>query len=112
MVPKDSPKILLNTSKMKVMVVDFHGPVQASLPILTEANDVELVSAYKYLRVHVDGRLDCSTNTLYTGKRLYFLKRLKSFNICKSVQHVLSNFLCCCYGETVFHSRKWNNLRL
>ena len=47
--------------------------------------NVEVVSTYKYLGVHLDNKLDWSANTDAVYKkgqsRLYFLRRLRSFNV-------------------------------
>ena len=49
-------------------------------PVSIEGVNVEVVSTYKYLGVHLDNKLDWSTNTDAVYKkgqsRLYFLRRL------------------------------------
>ncbi|KAG5271145.1 hypothetical protein AALO_G00176410 [Alosa alosa] len=51
--------------------------------------NVEVVSTYKYLGLHLDNKLDWSANTdaFYKKRqsRLYFLKRLRSFNVCSKL---------------------------
>ena len=46
---------------------------------------MDLVQSYKYLGVHLDNKLDWSGNTGAVYKkgqsRLYFLRRLRSFNV-------------------------------
>ena len=48
-----------------------------------------MVPAYKYLGVTLDNKLDWSTNTEAIYKKglsqLYFLRRLRSFNVCKQM---------------------------
>lgn len=48
--------------------------------------DVELVEEYKYLGVNIDNQLNWRTNSTAVHKngcsRLYFLRRLRSFNVC------------------------------
>jgi len=47
---------------------------------------VEVVQDYKYLGVHLDNKLNWATNTEAVYKkgqsRLYFLRRLRSFDVC------------------------------
>ena len=54
-----------------------------------EGVNVEVVSTYKYLGVHLDNKLDWSANTdpIYKKgqSRLYFLRRLRSFNVCSKL---------------------------
>lgn len=50
-------------------------------------NKIEMVSSYKCLGLQLDDKLDWSVNTDYVDKkvqsRLYFLRRLASFNVCR-----------------------------
>ncbi|XP_062865661.1 B-cell receptor CD22-like [Trichomycterus rosablanca] len=82
----------LNASKAKEMVVDFRRSGQPSQPVSIEGSDVEVVKTYKFLGVHLDDKLDWSANTdiLYRKgqSRLYFLRRLRSFNICRKLLHM------------------------
>ncbi|KAG5267587.1 hypothetical protein AALO_G00223400 [Alosa alosa] len=81
----------LNTSKTKEMVVDFRRSKPTLLPVSTDGVNVDVVSTYKYLGVHLDNKLDWSANTdaLYKKEkgqsRLYFLRRLRSFNVCSKL---------------------------
>ena len=79
----------LNTTKTKEMVVDFQRTKRALLPVSIEGVNVEVVSTYKYLGVHLDNKLDWSANTDAVYKkgqsRLYFLRRLRSFNVCSKL---------------------------
>ena len=79
----------LNTTKTKEIVVDFQRTKRALLPVSIEGVNVEVVSMYKYLGVHLDHKLDWSANTDAVYKkgqsRLYFLRRLRSFNICSKL---------------------------
>ena len=79
----------LNTTKTKEMVVDFQRTKRAPLPVSIEGVNVEVVSTYKYLGVHLDNKLDWSANTDAVYKkgqsRLYFLRRLRSFNVCSKL---------------------------
>ncbi|KAG5276868.1 hypothetical protein AALO_G00110700 [Alosa alosa] len=79
----------LNTSKTKEMVVDFRRSKPTLLPVHIDGVNVEVVSTYKYLGLHLDNKLDWSANTdaLYKKgqSRLYFLRRLQSFNVCSKL---------------------------
>ncbi|KAK0148991.1 RNA-directed DNA polymerase from mobile element jockey [Merluccius polli] len=79
----------LNTAKTKEMVVDFRRSKPALLPVTIEGVNVEVVDTYKYLGVHLDDKLDWSVNTAAVYKkgqsRLYFLRRLRSFNVCSKL---------------------------
>ncbi|KAI4872034.1 hypothetical protein NFI96_006517 [Prochilodus magdalenae] len=81
--------LLLNTSKTKEMVVDFRRVRPLTQPVFIEGVEVEMVRTYRYLGLHLDERLDWSANTdiLYRKgrSRLYFLRRLGSFNICRKL---------------------------
>ncbi|KAI4890987.1 hypothetical protein NFI96_031382 [Prochilodus magdalenae] len=81
--------LLLNTSKTKEMVVDFRRARPLTQPVFIEGVEAEMVRTYRYLGLHLDERLDWSANTdiLYRKgqSRLYFLRRLGSFNICRKL---------------------------
>src|SRR4029434_5053734 len=55
------------------------------LPVSIGGVSVEVVKTYKYLGVHLDSKLDWSANidAIYKKgqSRLYFLRRLRSFNV-------------------------------
>jgi len=50
---------------------------------------VDIVKVYKYLGVHIDNKMDWTKDTDAVYKKgqshLYFLRRLRSFNVCKTV---------------------------
>lgn len=76
----------LNTTKTKELVVDFRRRKSAPTPISINGVTVEVVQDYKYLGVHLDNKLDWAKNTETVYKkgqsRLYFLRKLRSFNVC------------------------------
>ncbi|KAI4873537.1 hypothetical protein NFI96_012248, partial [Prochilodus magdalenae] len=61
-------------------------------PISIKGVSVDTVEDYKYLGVHIDNKLDWAKNTdaLYKKgqSRLYFLRRLRSFNICRTMLRI------------------------
>ena len=103
----------LNTSKTKEMVVDFRRSQPPLLPVSIEGVSVEVVNTYKYLGVHLDNKLDWSANidAIYKKgqSRLYFLRRLRSFNVCNKLlrmfyQSVVASVLfyaVVCWGGSI-----------
>ena len=88
----DSNHLLLNTTKTKEMVVDFRRTRVHPVPVAVKGDCVEVVHTYKYLGVQLDDKLDWTVNTdalCRKGQsRLYFLRRLASFNICKKLLQI------------------------
>ncbi|TWW78779.1 hypothetical protein D4764_11G0009000 [Takifugu flavidus] len=82
----------LNVTKMKEMVVDFRKSKSPPSPVCISGKDVEIVSSYRFLGVHLDNKLEWSTNTDAVYKkamsRLYFLRRLRSFSVCSRMLHM------------------------
>ncbi|KAI3362674.1 hypothetical protein L3Q82_001633 [Scortum barcoo] len=88
----DLNHLLLNTTKTREMVVDFRRPRPHPEPVIIKGDCVEVVHTYKYLGVQLDDKLDWTANTdalCRKGQsRLYFLRRLASFNICKKLLQI------------------------
>ncbi|TWW75415.1 hypothetical protein D4764_13G0000770 [Takifugu flavidus] len=82
----------LNVTKMKEMVVDFSKSNSPPSPVCISGKEVEIVPSYRFLCVHLDNKLEWSTNTDAVYKkamrRLYFLRRLRSFSVCSRVLHM------------------------
>ncbi|XP_078802203.1 uncharacterized protein LOC144991899 [Oryzias latipes] len=103
----------LNVAKTKEMVIDFSRRKSSPPPVCIGGTDVEVVSSYKFLGVHLDDKLDWSTNTEAVYKkgtsRLYFLRRLRSFNVCSRMlymfyQSVMAStifFAAVCWGAGI-----------
>lgn len=84
-------------------------------PVQIERVDVDIVNCYKYLDRILDNKLDWSLNTIYIyrkgNSRLYFLRRLQSFNSCRKLlrmfyQSVVASVLfyaVMCWGQ---HNKK------
>ena len=76
----------LNVVKTREMVVDFRRNKTFPSPVSIGGTDVDMVDKYKYLGVTLDNKLDWYDNTEAIYKkglsRLYFLRRLRSFNVC------------------------------
>ncbi|KAI4875625.1 hypothetical protein NFI96_009276 [Prochilodus magdalenae] len=79
-------QLQLNISKTKEMVVDFRKNRSPQAPVTIDGEEVEVVCTYKYLGVHLDNKLDWSSDTSAVFKRgqsrLYFLRKLRSFGVC------------------------------
>ncbi|KAL0969788.1 hypothetical protein UPYG_G00232300 [Umbra pygmaea] len=105
----------LNTTKTKEMVVDFRRGrrrIQPT-PVTTRGTEVELVVNHKYLGAQLDSKLDwkCHMESVYCKgqSQLYFLRRLRSFNICQPFlgsvyQTVVASalfFAVACWGDSV-----------
>ena len=85
-------QLQLNVSKTKEMVLDFRRAPPSPQPVIIEGREVEVVGNYKYLGLQLDSRLDWSLNSDCVYKkgqsRMYFLRRLASFNICPKLLHM------------------------
>ena len=79
----------LNVAKTKELVVDLRRAKALVAPVSIQGHSVEVVEDYKYLGVFIDNKLNWAKNTeaLYKKgqSRLYFLRRLRSFNICRTM---------------------------
>ena len=69
--------------------MDFRRKKPQLQPVSIEGVDVEVVRTYKYLGLQLDDTLDWTANLDAVQRkgqsRLYFLRRLGSFNICKKL---------------------------
>ena len=74
------------------MIIDPRKSKSPPLPVSIDGADIEVVSSYKYLGVHLDDKLDwsCNTAAIYRKgqSRLHFLRRLRSFNVCSDMLHM------------------------
>ena len=75
----------LNAGKTKELVVDFCMHRQPCTQVNIQGTDMEMVTFYKYLGVHINNKLDWNDHTAATYKRgqsrLYLLRRLRSFGV-------------------------------
>ncbi|KAI4877761.1 hypothetical protein NFI96_007703 [Prochilodus magdalenae] len=106
-------QLQLNISKTKEMVVDFRKNRSPQAPVTIDGEEVEVVGTYKYLGVHLDNKLDWSSNTSAVFKRgqsrLYFLRKLGSFGVCtkllwtsyKSVVASAIFYSVVCWGNSI-----------
>ena len=86
----------MNTSKTKEMVIDFSHKAPPIAPVNIQGGDIEVISVYKYLGVHLNNKLDWSHNTdgLYKKGQ----SRLHKIEVFWGVQAAVKDFLlhCCC----------------
>ncbi len=79
----------LNVTKAKELVVDLRMTKSPMTPVSIHRVSVDMLEDYKYLGVHMNIKLDWTQNSEAVYKkgqtRLYFLRRLKSFNICRTM---------------------------
>ncbi len=111
--------LTLNTDKTKEMIVDMRKERRTHQPLFIRDLEVERVSSFKYLGVHISEDLTWTLNTTQLVKkaqqRLYFLRRLRKFGMSPKI---LSNFYSCVvesvltscitvwYGSTTVRDRK------
>ncbi|XP_062859991.1 polycystin-1 [Trichomycterus rosablanca] len=115
-----SNNLHLNTDKTKELIVDFRKTKSCThLPVLINGDEVERVSSFKFLGIHISEDLSWTHNTSCLVKkaqqRLYFLRRLKkdhlspqiltNFYRC-TIESVLSNCVTVWYGSSTVADRK------
>ncbi|KAM4544613.1 delta-sarcoglycan isoform 2-T2 [Odontesthes bonariensis] len=104
----------LNVSKTREMVIDFRRKKKTpSQPLKIKGEVVEEVEDYKYLGVVIGNRLDWASNTDAVCKkgmsRLYFLRKLRSFNVCSRMLETFYHsvvagaifFAAVCWGSSI-----------
>ncbi|KAK2899376.1 hypothetical protein Q8A73_012505 [Channa argus] len=88
--------LTLNTDKTKEIIVDMRKERRTHQPLFIRELQVERVSSFKYLGVHISEDLTWTPHVTQLVKkaqqRLYFLRRLRKF--CMSPK-ILSNFYSC-----------------
>ena len=85
----DQAHLELNVLKTKELIVDFRKNRPVSEVSIIHGANVEIVTSYKYLGTIVDDKLKFTENAQAIVKkgqqRLYFLHKLKSFSVDKSI---------------------------
>ncbi|KAK3560141.1 hypothetical protein QTP86_034709, partial [Hemibagrus guttatus] len=88
--------LTLSTDKTKEMIVDMRKERRTHQPLFIRELEVERVSSFKYLGVHISEDLTWTLNTTQLVKkaqqRLYFLRRLRKFGMSLKI---LDNFYSC-----------------
>ena len=84
--------LMLNISKTKELIIDFRLIKAPFTPVLIKGEEIEVVPSYKYLGVLVDSKLDWRENSSAMFKkaqsRLFFLRKLHSFNVSRPLLHM------------------------
>ena len=85
----------LNSKKTKEIVIDFRTKSHTMLPVYIDNNEIDQVNTYKYLGTYIDSKLAWKENTQAIYKkgqqRLYFLRRLRQFNVDKQIMLLFDN---------------------
>ena len=105
--------LTLNKDKTKEMIVDLRKKRSPHRPLFIGELEVERVSSFKYLGVHISDDLTWTLNTTQLVKkaqqRLYFLRRLRKFGMSPEilrnfysciVESILTGCIAVCYGST------------
>uniref|UniRef100_A0A3B1IGX3 Reverse transcriptase domain-containing protein n=1 Tax=Astyanax mexicanus TaxID=7994 RepID=A0A3B1IGX3_ASTMX len=111
--------LALNTVKTKELIVDMRKGRRPHQPLFIRELEVERVSSFKYLGVHISQDLTWTINTTQLVKkaqqRLYFLRRLRKFGMSPKILNnfyscVIESLLTSCitvwYGSTTVAERK------
>ena len=81
--------LLLNVSKTKEIIIDFRHNKTPMAPLQINNSTVEQVSTFKFLGTHVSNNLswdfNCQSILSKARQRLYFLRKLKSYNVNKTI---------------------------
>ena len=85
----DSNDLILNVPKTKEMVIDFRKNKTPIEPIIIKGMEVEQVDVFKLLGTFIENDLkwNCDMRISKARQRLYFLRKLKSFQVNKSILH-------------------------
>ena len=105
----------LNVSKTKEVIFDFRHVKSPLQPVVIEEQEVEMVPRYKYLGLTIDEKLNWHehSNTVCkkANQRLYFLRKLKSFDVCTDILAVF--YTACIQSVLSFGISCWGgNLRV
>lgn len=77
--------LFLNVSKTKELIVDFRRKKTPLLPLTIGGETVEQVESFKFLGTHISNNItwdvNCTAILKRARQRLYFLRKLKSFNV-------------------------------
>jgi len=81
----ENDNLILNQSKTKEMIIDYHKKKEPLTPIYINNECIEIVNSFKFVGITISSDLNWHFNTKLTIKkahqRLYFLRQLKKFNL-------------------------------
>lgn len=112
--------LALNTQKTKEIIVDFRrAKSRAHIPLHISGAEVERVSSFKFLGVHITENISWSLNSSSLVKkahqRLHFLRTLKKAHLCPkilidfyrcTIETILTNCISVWYGNCNAADRK------
>lgn len=111
--------LILNMEKTKEMIVDMRKERSMHQPLFIQELEVERVSNFKYLGVHISEDLTWKPHVTQLVKkaqqRLFFLRRLRRFGMSSDIlnnfyncviESVLTNCITVWYGSTTVTDRK------
>ena len=83
---------MLNVKKTKELIINFTLNKNPLLPITVKGQLVDIVSTYKYLGITIDDKLDWDAHASIVNsrmqRRLFFLRKLNSFNIDPTIMYL------------------------
>uniref|UniRef100_A0A3B4TE14 Reverse transcriptase domain-containing protein n=1 Tax=Seriola dumerili TaxID=41447 RepID=A0A3B4TE14_SERDU len=111
--------LALNIKKTKELIVDFRKRSDTPAPLLINETEVERVTSFKFLGVHISEDLSWSLNTSTLVKkahqRLFFLRRLKKAHLSPqilvnfyrcTIESILTNCISVWYGSCSIADQK------
>ncbi|KAK2884332.1 hypothetical protein Q8A73_020806, partial [Channa argus] len=111
--------LTLNTDKTKEMILDMRKERRTHQPLFIRELEVERVSSFKYLGVHISEDLTWTPHVTQLVKKarqqLYFLRRLRKFGMSPKIlskfyscviESVLTNCITVWYGSSTAMDRK------
>ena len=112
--------LFLNVSKTKEMIIDFRKNKTPMLPIYIDNTPVDQVTTFKFLGSFVTDDMswnfNCNKLLMKARQRLYFLRKLKSFNVNNTillsfyraiVESILTSSITVWYDKaTVYHKQR------
>ena len=105
--------LILNVLKTKEIIIDFRILKDVLPPVTIENQIVEIVQNYKYLGLIIDEKLNWRDNSKILlsrlNQRLYFLRRLRSFNFSTQslkmfYMSIIESIVCfgiSCWGSSI-----------
>ena len=84
--------LVLNIVKTKEMIINFRRQKNDIIPLTVHDEDVDIVTEYKYLGVHIDSSMSWDMHVRKThskaNQRLYFLRKMNMFGVSKNIMKI------------------------
>ena len=109
----DANFLSVNVNKTKEVIFDFRSKKTSPPSLFIKGEEVEITDSYKYLGMTIDDKFTWNkhldTIVKKANQRLYFLRKLRSFNIDKAVMSIFYSstieslilFGIVCYGGNI-----------